>query len=82
MGGGIGTANEPPPAPSAPSERLPGGWPLTLPPEPGSGLQSVGPTDFPDLERALHDPTPDEQEPAVEDEQESESEWSEDNIEL
>ena len=59
MGGGIGTADEPPPPPSAPFERLPGGWPLTLPPEPGSGLLPAGRPDFPDLERA-HDEPPGE----------------------
>ena len=80
MGGGLGTADEPPMAPSAPEfgQLHQGGWPLTLPPEPGSGLVPVEEPDFPDLEERSPvggSEGEDDPEPAVEDDQESEDEW-------
>ena len=83
MGGGIGTADQPPQAPSAPEfgQLHQGGWPLTLPPEPGSGLVPVDEPDFPGLEQ--RSPVGgSEGEDSPEPDDGSEDEWSEDNIEL
>ena len=80
--GGIGTADQPPQAPSAPEfgQLHQGGWPLTLPPEPGSGLVPVEEPDFPGLEeRSPVGGSEGEDSPEPEDG--SEDEWSEDNIE-
>ena len=79
MGGGIGTADEPLMAPPAPEfgQLHEGGWPLTLPPGPGSGLFPVERPDVPDLERAYEERSPvggseGEDNPEPEDESEDE----------